>query len=102
MEFKLEEFVKDYLEALKSLDSDKIMKLIDSLESDEQKIEALAGVITALEADKELIENNPKMLETLEFVKGVIAQRKEAKEDNTTKAEAVVEAPSITTTDTEE
>lgn len=98
MEFNLETFVKDYIEALKELDSTRILALIDTL-TDEQRVEAFDGVIKALEADENLLKDNPKMLETLEFVKQVAIDRNAAvKETNPeVTAEVRVKEPTAST-----
>lgn len=88
-ETDLEKFVELYLEALKALDTDKILALIDTLETDDDKAAAFQATITALEADEEMLKDNPKMLEVLEFVKQVVAD-KVAKD--ATKAETSVSA----------
>jgi len=101
-ETDLEKFVEAYLEALKTLDTDKILALIDTLETDEDKAAAFQATIKALEADEELLKDNPKMLETLEFVKKVaedMASKDGAKDEANTAAEVEVAAPSIKMTD---
>ena len=98
-ETDLEKFVDLYLEALKALDTDKILALIDTLETDEDKAAAFQATIVALEADEELLKDNPKMLETLEFVKKVAADKAAKDSETTTSAEVEVKAPSITMTD---
>lgn len=91
-EYNLEEFVKNYIEALKALDTQRILDLIDTLTTDEQRIEAFEAVIKVIEADKELLKDNPKMIETLEFIKNVAVAREEAK----TEVKAEVATPSVT------
>jgi len=88
-----DKFVKDYIEALKNMDGTKVLELVNTLESDDQRAEALSRVLTALDEDKELKENNPKIVEILDFI------RENANTGIEAKADVEVHSPSITTTE---
>lgn len=80
MDFNLETFVENYTTALKDNNAEELVKLISSLDgNDQRKKEALAGVIKAIEADEDLIASaadSLKVLKTIEAA-GLVAASEE-------------------------
>lgn len=91
--FDYENFVKDYIEALKGMDGAKVLELVNALETEDQRAIALRLVLEALDKDKELKQNNPKIVEILDFI------CKNANVGIEAKVDVEVHSPSITTTE---
>jgi len=76
MDFNLETFVEQYIAALRTNNAEELVNLIGSLEGDDQRDQALAGVIKAIETDKELAELASDALAKLKNVEEVLSEVK--------------------------
>ena len=94
MDFNVEQFVEDYVKALRDNDSGALIALISSLPDTEVKAAALAGVITAIEADEALIGTASSALASLKT-----AQETIDKVEANVGADIEVPAPSIKLSD---
>lgn len=88
MKLDLKKFTEDYVKALRESDGKKLVELIAGIETEEERTLALDSVIKAIEADKELLSESPKLIEVLDEIKKKSAEESKEKE-------AVVEAPSL-------
>ena len=74
MDFNLEQFVEDYVQALRDNDSAALISLISNLPDTSVKADALAGVIAALEADPEVAATASSALDSLKAAQETISK----------------------------